>query len=281
MKRTSDFENRNRRLYDFVTPVWKVIFGEHFHIGYYQRGDETFDEATSNLVSALASMGNLAAGSKVLDVGCGVGGPAMLLHEEFDCNVVGISISERGIAEASAQARIKGYTTNISFSVTNAEAIGFAGEAFDVIWAMESFHLIKDKTRALAECFRVLKRGGQFLMCDIMVGHKLSISELLDNYHDLKLMERVYGKMQHETMSWHEAALKGAGFINILNRDISSFTHPTIPYFRSQVKDNYRNLVAVSSQQYVDDFLAMCEAHHRFDIRGINSYGMLKANKPY
>jgi hypothetical protein len=43
---------------------------------------------------------------------------------------------------------------------------------------------------------------------------------------------------------------------------------------------HYEELTRRSSQKYIDDFLAMCDAHHRFDVLGINAYGLLKAVKP-
>ena len=201
--RLSDFDRVNKKQYDFVTDAWKIIFGDNFHIGYFQSGDETYRQATDNLVFALADMGHLSETMKVLDVGCGIGGPALLLHERFGCDVLGITISEIGVQVATAQASSRGYEAHVTFKLASAQDSRLPDDHFDLVWAMESFHLMPDKRKAFAECHRVLKRGGQFLLSDNMVGRKLSISELVENYKEMRLLERVFGKMQHETLAWY------------------------------------------------------------------------------
>jgi len=277
--RESDFEAQNSQQYDFVTDAWKIIFGDSFHIGYFEHGDESYQQATENLIWSLASMGTFSPGLKVLDVGCGVGGPAVMLHEKYGCEVLGITISEKGVREAMAQAKSRGCNAHVKFKVANAQDNQLPAEQFDIVWAMESFHLMDAKPRAFAECYRVLRKGGQLLLCDNMVGRKLSTSELVKYYKDLRLLERVYGKMQHETLAYYEAATKAAGFENVVGRDISSQTHATIPVFRKTINEHYDELVRCSSKQYIDDFLLMCDAHQRFDQLGINAYGLLRAVK--
>lgn len=278
--RESDFEAKNSRQYDFVTDAWKIIFGESFHIGYFEHGDESYPQATENLIWSLASMGTFSPGVKVLDVGCGVGGPAVMLHKKYGCDVLGITISEKGVKEGTAKAKSSRCSSHVKFKVANAQDNRLPDNEFDIVWAMESFHLMDDKPRAFKECFRILKKGGQLLLCDNMVGRKLSVPELVKYYKDLRLLERVYGKMQHETLEYYETAARAAGFERIISKDISAQTHPTIGYFRRSIGEQYDSLIKCSSKEYVDDFLAMCDAHQRFDELRINAYGLLKAMKP-
>jgi cyclopropane fatty-acyl-phospholipid synthase-like methyltransferase len=229
----------------------------------------------------MASKGRLTRESRVLDVGCGIGGPAMFLHEKYGCFIHGITISEKGVAIANETARSKGYDARVSFSVADAKDNKLPVESFDVVWAMESFHLMDDKAKVFAECFRVLKKGGQLLLCDNMGGRPLSEAEMVKHYKELRLLERVFGKTRTEPLSGYEAAARSAGFTQIRCEDISKQTMPpTLEHFRRRVKEQYPDLVARASKQYIDDFLAMCDTYLHFDALGVMSYGLMTAVKP-
>jgi 27-O-demethylrifamycin SV methyltransferase len=69
----------NQTHYDSVTDAWTLILGENLHYGYFARGEETLAEATDALIDALASLARIDSSTVVLDVGCGIGGPAFRL----------------------------------------------------------------------------------------------------------------------------------------------------------------------------------------------------------
>ena len=272
----------NSSHYDYVSDVWQVIFGDNFHAGYFKRSDESFSDATDNLTELLAGLGDFSRETRVLDVGCGIGGPAILLHQKYGCHVHGITISEKGVHKANESARKKGCDSHVKFTVADAKENKFPDEFFDIIWGMESFHLMDDKAKVFSECFRVLKRGGQLLLCDNMLGTKiLSNAEAVEHYKELRLLEKVFGKTQTETLSSYKLAAEVAGFRHIVCKDISEQTMPqTIKYFRGKVKMQYQELVDLSSKQYIDDFLNMCDTWEYFNSLGVMSYGLLKAIKP-
>ncbi len=272
----------NSSHYDFVSDVWHIIFGENFHAGYFKRPGESFSVATNNLTEEMAALGRFSKESKVLDVGCGIGGPATFLHEKFGCHVHGITISEKGTQIANESARQKGYSSHLKFTVADAADNKLPDESFDIVWGMESFHLMDDKARVFAECYRVLKRGGQLLLCDNMAGNRrLSDAEAVAHYKELRLLERVFGKTRTETLAGYESAARAAGFKDIVSRDINEQTMPpTIQYFRNKVKSQYQELVGLSSKQYIDDFLGMCDTWEHFNHLGVMSYGLLRGTKP-
>jgi len=272
----------NSRHYDFVLDVWQIIYGDNFHAGYFRRSDESFKEATQNLIMVLAGLGSFSKESKVLDVGCGIGGPVMLLHEKYGCHVHGISISEKGVLKARELAKQKGYDSHLTFAIADAKDNKLPDASFDIVWAMESFHLIDDKAKAFAECYRVLKMGGQLLLCDNMAGRrKLTDADAVEHYKELRLLERVFGKTRTETLAGYALAAKEAGFGAVVTKDINEHTMPpTIEYFRGKVREQYHELVGRSSKEYVDDFLNMCDTWEHFNAAGVMSYGLLTAIKP-
>ena len=82
------------------------LWGDHVHLGHY--GDpprhHDFREAKAAFVHELvrwSGLDQLPAGSKVLDVGCGIGGSARILARDYNLDVVGISISPAQVARAT------------------------------------------------------------------------------------------------------------------------------------------------------------------------------------
>ena len=272
----------NSQHYDAVSDLWQIIYGDNFHAGYFKQPDESFAAATNNLTELMAAGGSFTEESRVLDVGCGIGGPATFLHEKYGCHVHGITISEKGVQKANETARQRGYQSHLQFSVADARDNRLPDAAFDIVWGMESFHLMEDKAAVFSECHRVLKPGGQLLLCDNLAGERrLSDAEAVAHYKELRLLERVFGKTQTETLRGYERLARQAGFADIVSRDINEQTMPpTIKYFRGKVQTQYQQLVSRSSKQYVDDFLGMCDAWEQFNKMGVMSYGLLKANKP-
>ena len=69
---------------------WKLILGEnlHYHAG-SQSDKDIFEQAVKNLFCYIPKK------SKILDCGCGWGGPAKLLINELECDVTGVTISEQ------------------------------------------------------------------------------------------------------------------------------------------------------------------------------------------
>lgn len=70
--------------------IWKTILGDklHYHLGSKSSGD-IFDQAIINLFPHIENK------SKVLDCGCGWGGPARVLIDKLNCNVTGVTVSEK------------------------------------------------------------------------------------------------------------------------------------------------------------------------------------------
>ena len=127
--------------YDNVTDAWTEFMGENFHFGYFESDDMELDRATEMLIEKMLELTDIGGESRVLDVGCGIGGPAFYIHEKYGCAIDGISTSERGIQLASSASREKGYD-DVRFKVADGIDNGFPDGTFDIVWIMEATHLI-------------------------------------------------------------------------------------------------------------------------------------------
>ena len=112
--------------------------------------------ATRKLISALG----VGRGSRVIDIACGKGTTAILLAEEFGCEVVGIDLAPELIAEAERLARKKGLTDKIAFHVGDALSLPFKDAEFDIAVSQAMLVLVEDKVRAIQEARRVIKPHG-------------------------------------------------------------------------------------------------------------------------
>ena len=100
-----------------------------------------------------------AGGRAVLEYGCGRGSAAFTLAQH-GAGVTGIDISEVGIREAEAQARVLGLQDNLHFRQMNAEALDFEDGSFDLVCGSGILHHL-DLDRAVAEVLRILRPGGR------------------------------------------------------------------------------------------------------------------------
>lgn len=116
----------------------------------------------------LAELAGITASTQVLDVCCGMGGPARYLAHKYGCRVTGNDLTQSRVDGATKLTAMAGLDDRITFRQGNALDLAFDDGAFDVVISQESFCHIPDKDRLIAECVRVLKPGGRMAFTDIM-----------------------------------------------------------------------------------------------------------------
>lgn len=146
--------------------VWMRNLGMHW--GYWDDQTKNHAESLTNMCRALADLGEFKAGMRVLDAGCGVGGPAIWLAETFGVHVVGVTLSEVQLARARRYAHKRGVDHLVSFRIADFTQLPYDEGSFDAVWAQESVcHVPADaKAAFLREACRVLRPGGRMLMED-------------------------------------------------------------------------------------------------------------------
>ena len=118
----------------------------------------------------LARLAALPPGTRVLDVGGGLGGPARTLAAEFGCRVTVIDLTESYVRAATMLTERVGLADRVSHRVGNALELPFDEDAFDAVWTQNSGMNIADKERLYAGLRRVLKPGGLLALQEPMAG---------------------------------------------------------------------------------------------------------------
>lgn len=107
---------------------------------------------------------------KVLDVGCGVGGPSRFLAVQYGCHVTGVDLTEEFCKVARDLAERVRLRDLLSYRQADALDLPYRDEEFDAAWTQHVQMNIEDKQRFYAELFRVLKPGGKLGLYEIVAG---------------------------------------------------------------------------------------------------------------
>jgi ubiquinone/menaquinone biosynthesis C-methylase UbiE len=129
---------------------------DEFHIG----GRRASDDFISQLP--------LSKGSAVLDIGCGLGGPARYTAQRFGARVTGIDLTSDFVAAGTAMCHWVGLADAVTLKQGSALDLPFEPASFDAAYMIHVGMNIADKDRLCCEAARVLKPGGHFGIYDVM-----------------------------------------------------------------------------------------------------------------
>jgi SAM-dependent methyltransferase len=104
--------------------------------------------------------------ASVLDLGSGLGGPARLLADEFDCSVTGVDLSDEFVAVARTLTERTGQSDRVELSQGDVTALDFEDASFDHAWTLHVAMNIADREGFYAEAKRVIRPGGRFAIYD-------------------------------------------------------------------------------------------------------------------
>ncbi|HEY2547294.1 MAG TPA: class I SAM-dependent methyltransferase, partial [Candidatus Acidoferrum sp.] len=200
--------------YDFVSPYYQSLWGEHIHHGYWIRGDESKELAQVQLIEHLAESANLQAGSEVLDIGCGFGGTSLYLAQKYKARMTGITISPVQVEmarKAAAAAKLEA-----QFLLMDAEDLNFP-QQFDLLLSIESISHYHDRRNFFANAARFLKPGGVFALTDWFKRPGLSAAQTR------KFIEPIERGMfvDLEIMDDYESHLLAGGFQIVHRQDLT------------------------------------------------------------
>ncbi len=277
------------RYYDITLDLYEDLWGEHVHHGYWDEGQAPARDgadrqaATDRLVHELVTHAAVPAGAHVLDVGCGIGGPALHLAGPHGCTVEGVTLSARQAARANEKARAAGLAHRARFHQQDALSTGHPDDTFDVVWAMESLMHLDDRPAFFAEAHRLLRPGGTLAVATWAVR---------DGALDPGEQELVRQILQHQVMpdfsslEEHERLARTAGFTDVTTADWSTAvanswdpSFARVPHIDGGPA-TMRDLARTRGVDVLGFFHAGPLMKKGFDT-GVITYGALRAVKPH
>lgn len=170
----------------------------------YGRGYQSPGQAEA-VEKAAAKLG-LRRGQRVLDVGSGLGGPAMHLASRYGVEVLGVDTAA-AMVELSEERRQESGLVGVSFRPGDVRELGLPHGSFDVVWTRDTILYVEDKGAVWHEVFRLLRPGGQLYVADFCLGPEAASAELGEY-----LRNAGYWLL---TLGEYEAALARAGFADV------------------------------------------------------------------
>ncbi|CAC9550372.1 sterol 24-C-methyltransferase / SMT2 [Leishmania donovani] len=234
--------------YDLVTDFYEYGWGQNFHFAPRYAG-ETFFESLARHEYFLAARGGFMEGDHIVDVGCGVGGPARNMVRLTRCNVIGVNNNDYQISRARRHDALAGMSSKIDYVKTDFCNMSLADNTFDGAYAIEATCHAKDKVKCYSEVFRVIKPGTCFVLYEWCMTDKYNPN---DEYHRTikHRIELGDGLPEMETCKQVIEYMKQAGFvveeaIDVISQFESS-PIKSIPWYQPLVGD-YSSLQGLRS----------------------------------
>ncbi len=128
---------------------------DQFHIGGLK--------ATKDMLA----LANFSANDKILDIGCGIGGPARNIAKNCDTHVIGLDLSFDYCQAAHLISTQLNMSKQTQFVQANAIHLPFADNSFSGIWTQHVTMNIEDKHQLFKEFSRLLKPSGKLVMYEV------------------------------------------------------------------------------------------------------------------
>jgi SAM-dependent methyltransferase len=121
------------------------------------------------------TMGGLAAGERVLDLGSGAGTDSLIAAQLVGPRgrVTGIDMTPQMLAKARCAAAEMG-AANVEFVESEAERLPFADASFDAVISNGVIDLVPDKDAVFGELYRVLTPAGRIQIADVTIQNPVS-----------------------------------------------------------------------------------------------------------
>ncbi len=257
--------------YDYFSEIFEIISGNNFHAGYFDHPNKTLEDATTSLTDLLAKKASITHQTKVLDIGCGIGGPAKHLARAYGAMITGICNSSGCINRA-----IKSPQENVTFKLIDAQEIHKLDELFNIIWILEASHLIANKQELFNNMYSTVVPGGKFILCDFFLTSSDKYSKEL--LYKMKGIFRAFGKLKLSGIDVYIAHAQSAGFDHIETQDISDQVTPTFTIWRERAESKIPNAEGYKRDMLIN-FSAASLLLFEFFRDGILTYKILTGKK--
>lgn len=112
------------------------------------------------------------AGQHILDIGCGLGGPARYIAKRFQCKVSGLDITEPFVEAANKLTALLRMEPTVKIELGDGQLLPYPDSHFDGAYTQHVTMNVADRPRFFAEAYRVLKPGAFFALTEHGLGPK-------------------------------------------------------------------------------------------------------------
>ncbi|KAK3705383.1 Delta(24)-sterol C-methyltransferase [Vermiconidia calcicola] len=229
LARRDEYATLTRHYYNLATDLYEYGWSQSFHFCNFSIG-EPFRQALARHEHYLALKMGIREGMRVLDVGCGVGGPAREIAKFSGANIVGLNNNDYQIERATRYAEKEGLASQLSYAKGDFMQMDFPDNSFDAVYAIEATVHAPSLEGIYSEIFRVLKPGGVFGVYEWLM------TDAYDNsnpaHRSIRLgIEQGNGISNMEKVSVALDAMRTAGFSLEVNEDLADRPDNGLPWY--------------------------------------------------
>jgi ubiquinone/menaquinone biosynthesis C-methylase UbiE len=206
-----------RSFYDRWTPTLVEAAGTTLQFGLVKRSAETLVVPETS-TRYLAELAGVAPGDRVLDAGCGVGGPALAIARAVpDVVIDGVTVSEVQAKMARQFVAEAGLADRVRIHVADFHRLPFPDGSFDVALYFEVTGYSPDRVALYRESARVLRTGGTVYVKDTFCQEE-PLTEQQRRF--MEASDQLWACARSATLSETERAMRAAGFLDVQMREL-------------------------------------------------------------
>ncbi|MBM7114717.1 methyltransferase domain-containing protein [Archangium primigenium] len=231
------------RYYDQTSQLFELMSSANIHYGYWPEDKQELSlvAAQELLTEMMIQRMRLPATAHLLDVGCGLGHPAMRISRETGCRVTGVTVSQVQVDQGNQRAAAAGLGERVRFQYADAMSLPFEDGAFQAAWALESLLHMPARAQVLREMRRVVVPGGRIGISDMIYRTPLTSDEA-SFIRGAFLMQSAISLPDYRTL----LAESGLEVEEVL--DISTNTLPTLPHLMKSFEHHNETLRAAMGE---------------------------------
>ncbi|KAH8424913.1 uncharacterized protein LDX57_002659 [Aspergillus melleus] len=233
---------QNSQFYEHGTSLIEHIFGSFIHVFRLTPG-ETLANAVTRHEHYLALWLKVNKYQKVLDVGCGNGGPTREIARFLDVNVVGVDLEEHHIQHAKRFTAAAKLEDRVSFKAADFMDMKLDEASFDGAYSIEATAYAPDLQAVYAQIFKVLRPGARFAVYEPVLASKYRNDDP-EHREIRRKYEQVFAAPPLREASAAVEAMKAAGFEMELAEDLAE-RPGSMPWY-SPIDGSYGMMASVS-----------------------------------
>ncbi len=205
-------------------------------------------------------------GKRILDIGCGIGGPALEMARAHGATVVGIDLEAPLVARATQTAAEHGLSDQCTFQAVTIGPLPFTDECFDIVISAGAYTQTADKAGILGESYRVLKPGGYLSSYEWLKSEGESSEDMR---YWLEMEGLTYAL---QTIDQFRDQIETAGFVDVVAEDATAWYRDEARREYELIKGDLKpRLIELLGQEdaehFVEDWRAMVVVIDKGEMR--------------
>jgi sterol 24-C-methyltransferase len=163
-ERRSSYQALVNAYYDLATVFYEWGWGSSFHFSFQYPWESFYESIRRHEYILAAQLGPSCYGPSkhVLDVGCGIAGPARNIATLLQCRITGLTLNHYQVQRGNELNAAAAAYANVNSVQGDFMALPFEPKSFDGAYAIEATCHAPDRTACYQQIFNILKSGAIF-----------------------------------------------------------------------------------------------------------------------